>query len=343
MEKHAWPESGNRLKLMMFDFNWCFLHPTKSDRVNPSSAHDWAFTDPQEYFNWHLEVGNNAIFLMAFTHSGYAFYPTRLGPWAPGPGSELLPRVFELTRQAGLPFYSYFCTSYDVMVNLCHDEWLIPNNRTSIWPYYLAPESPWTDFLCERVEEFLEQFPVDVLFFDWFRYGDHKDPHPIKPAWFVEEPFQRIIGRPMPAAAEEITPEESLRYRREVMAHQFYRLRDTVKRASPNTKIIFTPPYYAPAEPLWLDHPMVLESDGLLAEYAKPETMDWLLSIRQPHQAVIATPLGPGNMPEEEMRKLLGRGCGMNGYVWGTPPALKPHPYFHEHLDVISRVFKETS
>ncbi len=227
------------------------------------------------------------------------------------------------------------------MLHEVRQQWLIPGEHQTFWNYSLAPESPWTDLLCERVTEFLRQFPVEVLFFDWFRYGDHKDPHPVKPAWFVEQPFREIIGRPMSAKAEEITPEESLCYRREVLARQFCRLRDATRKASPQTKLIFTPPYHAPAEPLWVDHPMVKESDGLLAEYSKPETMEWLISIRQPHQCLIATPMGPGDMEAAVIKQLYARGCGMCGYLWGVPPRLKPHPRFDQQLRVVSQVFKE--
>ena len=56
-------------------------------------AHDFAFLDPQEYFDWHRDFGNNLFFIQAYTFCGYAYYPTRLGPVAPGPGREILPRL----------------------------------------------------------------------------------------------------------------------------------------------------------------------------------------------------------------------------------------------------------
>jgi len=335
-----WPDEGRRLKLLMFDFNWVLTAPPE-DKLYMSAPHDWAFVEPREYFDWHLSVGNNAIFLMAYAHMGYAFYPTKLGPIAPGPGRDLLPRVFEMARKAKLPFYSYFCCSYDGVINMARNDWLIPNTRNSIWGYYLAPESPWTDLLCERIEEFLSQFPVDAIFFDWFRYGEEQAGITVRPAWFVEKPFREIIGRAMPDKAEDITFEESLTYRREIMARQFYRIRDAVKKTSPQTKMMFTPPYHQPHEPMWENHPMMNESDGLLAEYSKPETMEWLLSVRREHQCVIATPIGPGEMKEEIVHSLYNRGCGMNGYLWGTPPTFKPHRRYDRQLAVLSRVFKE--
>ena len=86
---------------------------------------------------------------------------------------------------------------------------------------------------------------------------------------------------------------------------------------------------------------MVRESGGLLAEYSKPETMEWLLSIRKPHQALIATPMGPANMTAQSIKDLFARDCGMCGYLWGVPPVLKPHSRFEKQLQTVSRAFKE--
>ena len=337
--RNQWPEAGNRLKLLMFDFNWV-MDPPPNESPRVSGPHEWAFVDPKEYFDWHLKIGNNAIFLQAYAHGGYAFYPTKLGPTAPGPGRDMLPRVFELAKKAGMPFYSYFCPSWDGVVNMWRQEWLFPKTRTCIWDYWLAPESPWTDLFCARIEEFLHDYPADVLLIDWFNYNNGKG---VVPAPFVEKPWKEIIGRPMPEKAEDITPEESLKYRREIMARQFYRIRDAARKASPNTKLLFTPPYKEPAEPLWVDHPMMNESDGVIAEYSKPETMEWLISVLKPHQCVIATPMGPKHMEEQTIRDLYARGCGMCGYLWGSAPLFAPHPFFEKQLKIVSQVFKEMS
>jgi hypothetical protein len=67
------------------------------------------------------------------------------------------------------------------------------------------------------------------LLFDWFGYGGlHPNTDPVRPAPYAEVPFQRIIGRSLPAQAEAITPDDSLHYKRTVLAEQFYRLRADV-------------------------------------------------------------------------------------------------------------------
>jgi hypothetical protein len=325
--------------LLMFDLNWS-VHDAPHPFTGPSTPQDWAFIDPREYLDWHLEMGNNAIFLQAYTYGGYAFYPTRLGPVPPGPGRELLPRLYDLAREAGLPFWSYFCVGADVAMSAYRHDWVIPESRRNWWHGFLAPESPWADLFCARVEEFLEQFPVDWILFDWFCYGDLDSGFHVQPAWFVKQPFREIIGREMPEDSSQITPEESLTYKREVLARFFVRIRKTVKETSPATRIAFNPPYWKPADPLWVDHPMVNESDGLLAEYSKPEILQWLESVRRPEQQIIATPINVEGVVEEEvMLEWAEKGYVLNGYIWGTPPGLEPHPSLQPRGEAIRRAF----
>ena len=53
------------IKLFACDLNW-----TMQDRpfrhCPPSAPHDWAFINPQEYFDWHQEFGNNVMFCQAW-------------------------------------------------------------------------------------------------------------------------------------------------------------------------------------------------------------------------------------------------------------------------------------
>ena len=76
------------------------------------------------------------------------------------------------------------------------------------------------------MEEFLRLYPVEWILFDWFVYGNlQSNGLPVQPAWFVKGPFREIIGRDMPDDAAKIAPDESLKYKREVLARQFYRIR----------------------------------------------------------------------------------------------------------------------
>jgi hypothetical protein len=333
------------IKLMVCDLNFVRLDkPFRTDQ--PSAPQDWAFVDPKEFLEWHQNFGNNAIHCHAYTFCGYAFYPTKLGAIPPGPGQEFLPRLFEMSRAAGMSFWSSFSVSWDLIMSAmrgCDDLWVVPNSRIKDWYWgNLAPESPWTDLFCARVEEFLRQFPVDGLLFDMFEYGSpHSNEFPVQPAWFVEKPFNEIIGHKMPSNAVEITPTESLAYKREILARQFYRIRDVVRKTSPKTKICFNIPYWRPAEELWVDHPMVNESDILFAE-SSDAVVEWLLNIRKPHQRVMTTIIGRADLSDPNTwRKWHERGCDFYGYAWGTPPDFRPHPSYAADLDTIRRAFRE--
>lgn len=330
------------IKLFCSDLNWIIEAPGFKQ---PSAPHDWAFLDPEEYFKWHLDFGNNAFFCQAYTHGGYAFYPTKLGPVAPGPGKDLLPTLYELTREARMPFWSYFCVGTDLILNALRWSWRVPETT------FLAPESPWTDLLCERIREFLGLYPVDWILFDWFVYGDtDTNGAPVKPARFVEKPFREIIGRPMPASAEEITPEENIAYKREVLTRQFLRIRKAVKETSPQTRMIFNVPYQEANEALWVDHPMLRESEGLFSECTNTAVMEWLLSIRRPEQHVMTTvcgSAGPGKDADpHSWRQWYERGCDFFAYASGPAPDFRPCPYaqmpdIEEQLAMVRQAFQE--
>jgi len=334
------------LKIFDCDLNWTYFDQPFV-HTPPSMAHDFAFTDPVEYFNWHRNFGNNCMFLQAYTFCGYAFYPTKLGPIAPGPGQDFLPKMYDLSLKHNFPFCSYFCVGADLTTSNMRDQWVIPTSRDNPYTRYgfLAPESPWTDLLCARIDEFLTQFPVDYLLFDWFDYGNLDPYFPVQPAWFVKKPFKEIIGRKMPEKAADISAAESLQYKREVLARQFNRIRDTVRAASPKTQIGFNIPYFHAAEPLWVDHPMLNESDFLIAESTREEIIDWLASVRKPGQRFMTTIIGrpeKGETDPNHWRKLIEKGCDMFfGYGWGTPPNFVPHAHYAEELAIVQDAFRK--
>ncbi|MBM4039793.1 MAG: hypothetical protein FJ290_14895 [Planctomycetes bacterium] len=72
------------IKLMHCDLNWA-IDPYQ----RPAAPHDWASVDPEEYFNWHLDIGTNVMYCQAYIFGGTALYPTRLGPLALGTGALL--------------------------------------------------------------------------------------------------------------------------------------------------------------------------------------------------------------------------------------------------------------
>lgn len=329
-------EDPSPILLMNCDLNWTV--------AGAAMAHEWAFVEPEEYFRWHVDFGSNVVYCQAYTFGGYAFYPTKLGPVAPGPGRDLFPRLYELARKARMPVWSYFCVGADLTVTNFRGQWVVPGSRDERPHGFLAPESEWTDLLCARVEEFLRCFPIEWLLFDWFVYGSLKsDEFSIRPAPFMERPFREITGRPLPDSADKITSEENLAYKREILARQFRRLRDTVKRTSPQTRIIFNVPYWRAEESLWIGHPMLGESDGLFAECSRADVVEWLLRIRKPGQRVMTTVLGrveEGQCEPNSWRRWREAGCDFFAYAWGTPPDFRPHHRYQKGLEAVRLAFR---
>ena len=338
------PSGGRPIKLFCCDLN--FIAPKGPKIVmTPALPQDWAFLDPDEYFAWHRDFGVNIFFLQGYSYCGYAFYPTRLGPVAPGPGSELFPKLFKLAEKGGLPFSSYFSIGMDLCTSNIRFDWLVPTSRKYVEMGLLAPESPWTDLLCARITEFLRLYPVQWINFDCFNYGKFNcNDFPVQPSKYVKGPFKEIIGREMPEMAEEITPEESLKYKREIMARQFYRIREAVHQGNPETKANFNVPFYKPAEPMWVDHPMLNECDQLLAE-SSDEIVEWLLKVRKPHQRVMTTIIGrpdeKGVCDANTWKKWYEKGCDFFGYAHGTPPDFRPHHSLTAQVEIVRQAYHQ--
>jgi hypothetical protein len=340
----ALPNGGRPIKLFCCDLN-AIARKEPPVTITNSMAQDWAYIDPEEYFAWHRDFGVNIFFLQGYTSSGYAFYPTRLGPLAPGPGKDLFPKLFKMAQKAGLPFSGYFAVGMDFYLSNVRNEWVVPTSRNYSPQGLLAPESPWTDLLCARITEFLRLYPVEWINFDCFNYGKYNsNDFPVQPSPLVKGPFQEIIGRDMPERASEITAEESLKYKREIMARQFHRIREAMHKGNPGTKGNFNVPFFKPAEPMWVDHPMVNESDQLIAE-SSDDVVGWLLKIRKPHQRVMTTIIGrPGDKgvcDPNTWKKWYATGCDFFGYAHGTPPDFRPHPSLRARVEIVRKAYQQ--
>jgi hypothetical protein len=336
--------TNKTVKIFSCDLNWTRAGE-RGERIAPASAQDYAFIDPKAYFDWHIEMGNTDLWFQAYNFSGFAYYPTKLGPVAPGPGQELLPRLYELCKSASVPFWGYMCVGADLAISNIHPDWLVPGSRSSVFPYgFLAHESPWQDLINERVAEFLTAYPCEWMFLDWFTYGSLiPSGSPVEPSPYVAPHFERIIGRPMPDRSAEITPDEQLHYKRTILAESFHRLRDTVRAASPGTKVIFNVPYHHAAEALWVDHPMLKESDGLFAECSKEDVVEWLLSTKRPDQSLMVTIHGRIDEGECDLTtgpKWMAKGCDVFANAFPEPPGFLPHPMYANEISALREVFR---
>lgn len=328
--------SSDTIKLFCCDFNFAM----QGDSPRPSWPQDWAFVDPGEYFDWHLDFGNSAVLCHAYTFSGYALYPTRLGPVAPGPGNALLPSLYRMAKDQGVPFWSYFCVGADHLMMALRPQWTVPGTN------FMAPESPWTEMLCDRIRELLKMYPMDWLLLDWFVYGSlDSEGAPIRASPFATDAYERIVGDSLPQDPSKIGREEEILYKRHVLAEQFDRIHGAVSDSSGGTRIVFNVPYREPAGALWEDHPMVKKSDGLFSECTDDRIMEWLLSVRSRGQRVMTTIRGQAGEglrgDPRRWRRWHERGCDFMGYAFGTPPDFRPHAIYREEVELVRQAFAE--
>ena len=339
------PNGGKPIKQFWCDLNWS--HPADNHTAMiPALPQDWANVDPVEYFAWHKDFGVNLMSLQAYVLDGYAFYPTKLGSTAPGRGAELFPRLYKIAQKDGMPFCAYFSIVQDLIMSNLRDDWVVPTSKKYTWPGMMAPESPWTDLLCARITEFLKLYPVEWISFDCFNYGTFNcNDFPVQPSPYVKGPFKEIIGREMPEQASEITAEEGLKYKREIMARLFYRIREAIAQVSPETKININVPFFKAAEPMWVNHPMVNESDQLIAESSDDEVVNWLLSVRKPHQRVMTVIVGRPNenglCDPNSWKKWYAAGCDFSGYAHGVPPDFRPWAGVRDQVEIVRNAFQQ--
>ena len=329
-------------KFFAADLNWSIYQDPF--RVIASSPQDWMDLNVDEYVEWHkYEMGCNCASMQCIPFAGYALYPSRLAPLAPGEGSRVFPRFYEKARKEKMEVWSYMCVGVDVFTSNVRQDWLVPTSRDHINYGALGPETPWTDLLCARIREFLSVYPVDGMLFDWFCYGSLKpNDFMVQPVWFAEKPFREIIGRPMPDKAGEITQEEGMKYKREVLARQFTAIKKAVKETSGETKLMFNVPYWEPYEKIWEGHIMMEESDILLAE-SSDDVVGWLLEVKKPWQKVMTTVIGrlDGVCDPTTWRKWHDLGCDLLGYAFGTPPSFYPLSSYDGELAIVKQAFRE--
>ena len=327
--------------------DWNFVRPSASE-TRVSMGHEFVDVDPHAIVDWQLELGANYISQHAVTYHGCAWYPTRLGPQVPQATTGFFGKVLERARGAGAVTGAYMNVGMDKFVCAVRPDWLVPKTPELHPPGFLAPESGWTDLLCARIEEFLGQYPVDVMLFDWFVYGTTLDTiYPVQPAPFVEAPFEEILGRKLPESAEEITEEESLRYQREVLARQFHRIKESVKGTHPDCKLMFNVPFWKGHDPKWVDHPMVTGSDWLFAECSQISVLDWLFEVKRPEQRVFTTiisgidnSMADADLSRDRWKALHERGCDLVGWAFPDPETGWPGPWYDDDLAFIRDVFK---
>ena len=160
-----------------------------------------------------------------------------------------------------MPFMAYMSVNYESGpdgVWKRHPEWVVPGTRI-----FTAPESGWTELLCQRIREFLKQFPVEWMAFDGFAYGG---------LLRLSRPAGAVCGAAVSADHRASDAGQGQRDHAGGKPRVQTRgdgptvsaIRDAIKETSPGTQIGFNVPFWKADDPLWSDHPCSNESEMLL-------------------------------------------------------------------------------
>lgn len=331
---------SGQIRIFALDLNYASLENPRP-LVSPSSATDWRAVDHDGFVQWQITHGANVVSCQPWTFSGFATFPTELGPRLTGSAGTLFPAAYERARSLDLPIQGYFNVGADLIVCATRPHWVLPGSRNidilgdTFVHGFLDPQSSWADLLDERIVEFLTRFPVDWLLFDWFCYGSLLNDLPLPQTTQVRYAFTTVVGKPFPGDPIDVHPDDAVTFKRALLARWFRRIQETVKKTSPATMIMFNVPYFAAAEPVWDDHPMLRESDALFAESSNADIVEWLLAVRQPGQRVMTTIHG---RPDDHVdgttirwsdaatwRHWSDRDCDLMAWTFPVPPGATPH------------------
>jgi hypothetical protein len=104
-------------------------------------------------------------------HVGYSYYPTRVATPHPRLHGDPFGALVDASKSRGLAVFAYVSLGIDGVAGRLHPEWLKHfadgPHRWDDWFAYVCPFTAYTDeLLLPQVEEILERYPVDGVWFD---------------------------------------------------------------------------------------------------------------------------------------------------------------------------------
>ena len=148
-----------------------------------------AITGVGEHFNAEefarvlKEAAVNSITIFGKCHHGMAYYPTKVGMRHPNLKVDLVGGMIEACHRQGIRVPVYLSTSLDQHIWREHVEWRALNSEGKSYGHggaagplstklgYLCSNTPYTDYLSAQVEEILQNYDADGIFYD--NYTQH--------------------------------------------------------------------------------------------------------------------------------------------------------------------------
>ncbi len=130
----------------------------------------------KEQFQSALKTGHvDSITVFSKCHHGWAYHPSKKNEMHPNLHFDLLRAQIEAAHEIGVKTPVYLSAGLDEKCAREHPEWLIRNEDESLaWtPRFDIPgyhrfcfNTPYLDYLCEQVEEVVENYDADGIFLD---------------------------------------------------------------------------------------------------------------------------------------------------------------------------------
>lgn len=132
--------------------------------------------DPDDFVRTLKDAHIDAVNVFAKCNLGFAYYPTEIGIPHPGLQCDLLGRMVEACRDAGILVVAYFNAGLDHEHALRHRDWCVLRENGVLYKEdkldnffrRMCLNTPYGDLLVSMAGEVLRKYPVDGLFFDCF-------------------------------------------------------------------------------------------------------------------------------------------------------------------------------
>jgi len=132
--------------------------------------------DPDRFADTLEQARVNSINIFAKCHHGYSYYPTKVGTVHPTLKFDLLGAQIESLHKRDILCPIYYRILWDELAGHQHPDWIIVNKDGTLASRRpLSDEWGWTtldvssgycDYVLAQVEELIEMYPVDGLWFD---------------------------------------------------------------------------------------------------------------------------------------------------------------------------------
>ena len=307
---HGQENACEDVKAFCIDFNWGSGGPNAFAKPGL-----WADADPEAHVAWYKALGANVIQTFCVSCNGYAWYKGGVVPPQPGLKHDFLTDVVRLGHAEGMKVMGYFCIGANTRWGQTHPKLSYGTPAHTHIPF----TTDYIDYLCEAVADALTRTGCDGFMVDWFFNGPYS-PHDAPVKWLPCElqMWTELMHGEFPGK-ENITPQQTLEFKRRAVDRCWTRLRKAAKSANPDCII-------------WLSchdlkHPQLVgsrvfkEADWLMNEAGDMAAIERTRKMVGDHTGLLACVVGWGDRHNARMLAPAARDAGVGVYGFSRPGA----------------------